>query len=295
MSEALIDRHDAKLMGLPRLVVFLALTFTMTWLAFLPMILGVAERESPLGTLLLLLGIGAPSITAFVLSAVVDGREGIRRLWRGGRRWRVGFAWYAAVLLIPGLANGAAWTVAAALGLQTPFNPWLSALISGLLAGLLEEYGWSGFAFPILHTRYGLVRAGAAMGVIVAVWHLPFFLLSGTTQSASSFPLFLLTLIAARIIFGWVYNGSGGSILLTVLLHASGNAWSETLGRGPATIDAPGLTEALVYSTVAATVLVTNRRRARAKPGPATSPTEPAPAIHRQTPPLVESTREENK
>jgi len=270
MNEVVIDRHDAKLAGLPRLAVFLAATFTTTWLAFLPMILGVTERESALGTLLLLLGIGAPSITAFVLSAAIDGREGIRRLWRGGTRWRVGGAWYAVVLLLPGLANGAAWTVAAALGVQPPFNPWLPALISGMLAGLLEEYGWSGFAFPILQARYGLLCAGAAMGVIVAVWHLPFFFLSGTTQSVSSFPLFLLTLMAARIIFGWVYNGSGGSILLTVLLHASGNGWSETLSRGPATIDAPGLTETLVYSTAAATVLLTNRRRGRTKPDSAT-------------------------
>jgi membrane protease YdiL (CAAX protease family) len=295
MNEALIDRHDAKLVGMPRLAVFLIATFTTTWLAFLPMILGGADRESALGNLLLLLGIGAPSITAFLVSAVIDGREGIRRMWRGGRRWRVGGAWYAAVLLVPGLANGAAWTVAAALGLQTPFNPWLPALISGLLAGILEEYGWSGFAFPILQARYGLLRAGAAMGVIVAVWHLPFFLLPGTTQSVSSFPLFLLTLMAARIIFGWVYNGSGGSILLTVLLHASGNAWSETLGRGPATVDAPGLTETLVYSAAAAAVLLTTRRRARAKPDPATPPAEPAPMIHRSTEPLLDTTREENK
>jgi hypothetical protein len=69
MNEVLFDRHDAKLVGLPRLVVFLIATFTVTWLAFLPMILGGAGRGSVLGNLLLLLGIGAPSIT----DAVVGG------------------------------------------------------------------------------------------------------------------------------------------------------------------------------------------------------------------------------
>jgi membrane protease YdiL (CAAX protease family) len=113
-------------------------------------------------------------------------------------------------------------------------------VISGLLAGLLEEFGWSGFAFPALQSRYGFLRAGVAMGGVVALWHLPFFLTAGTTQSRSSFLLFLLTLIAARTVFGWVYNGAGGTILLTVLFHASGNAWSEVLGQGPSRFDGPG-------------------------------------------------------
>jgi membrane protease YdiL (CAAX protease family) len=141
----------------------------------------------------------------------------------------------------------------------TSRHPLLPALISGLLAGMLEEFGWSGFAFPTLQARYGFLRAGVAVGCIVAVWHLPFFFTPGTTQSRSSFLVFLLTLIPARIIFGWIYNGSGGSILLTVLLHASGNAWSEVLGQGPAVADAAGLTVMLVFWAVAVGVLLKNR------------------------------------
>ena len=51
-----------------RLAVFLVATLTTTWLAFLPMIIGLVDRTSSAGFCLLLLGIGAPSITAFVLS-----------------------------------------------------------------------------------------------------------------------------------------------------------------------------------------------------------------------------------
>jgi membrane protease YdiL (CAAX protease family) len=256
------DRPDTDVATPTRLVVFLAITFGLTWLAFLPMILGHVDPASTGGFFLLLLGIGAPSFTAISLTAVRDGRGGLRRLWRGGTRWRVGGAWYAAVIGIPAVASGAAWVVAAGQGAETPFNPWIPALISGLLAGLLEEFGWSGYAYPALRARYGSVRAGAVVGVIVATWHLPFFLSQGTTQSVSSFPLFLLTLVAARIVFGWVYDGSGGSILLAVLLHAAGNTWSESLGRGPLTADAPGLTETLVLCVAAlAAVLVSRRRR----------------------------------
>jgi membrane protease YdiL (CAAX protease family) len=264
MNDSMMDWRGARVMKAPLLVVvFLAVTFALTWLAFLPLILRRTHMESTTGILLLVLGGGAPSITAFVLVALTAGREGVRGLWRGGTRWRVGVRWYAAVLIIPGLASGAAWAAAATWGAEPPaFNPLLPALVSGLLAGLLEEFGWSGLAFPTLQARYGFLRVGVAMGGIVAVWHLPFFFTPGTTQSRSSFLVFLLTLVPARIVFGWIYNGSGGSILLTVLLHVSGNAWSEVLGLGPAVADAAGLTVILVWWVVAVGVLLKHRTAA---------------------------------
>jgi uncharacterized protein len=181
----------------------------------------------------------------------------VRRLGRAGTRWRVNPGWYLAILVIPGLASGGSWAVGVATGVSTAFNPLIPALVSGLLAGLLEEFGWSGFAFPALEARFGVVRAGVGVGVIMAGWHLPFFMLPGTTQHAASFVMFLVTLIAARVVYGWVYSGSGGSILLVILSHASGNTWAEVLSQGPAatTASAAGWTETAVF-TVAALVAV---------------------------------------
>ena len=95
MNDSMTDRLSARLKKSPLVVVvvvvvFLAVTFALTWLAFLPLILRRTHAESTTGTLLLVLGIGAPSITAFVLAALSAGREGVRGLWRGGTRWRVG-------------------------------------------------------------------------------------------------------------------------------------------------------------------------------------------------------------
>jgi uncharacterized protein len=249
---------------LGRLAVFLVATFTTTWLAFLPMITGLVERTSAAGWSLLLLGAGAPSITAFVLSAVSDGRAGVRRLGRAGTRWRVNPCWYLAILVIPGLASGGSWAVGVATGVSTVFNPLIPALLSGLLAGLLEEFGWSGIAFPALQARFGFVRAGVGVGAIMAVWHLPFFLLPGTTQHAASFVMFLVTLVAARVVYGWVYSGSGGSILLVILLHASGNTWAEVLSQGPAatTASAAGRTETAVFIVAALVAVWITRQRA---------------------------------
>ena len=250
--------------NLSRLAVFLVATLTLTWLAFLPIITGFVERTSVAGWSLLVLGAGAPSLTAFILSAAYDGWAGLRRLGRAGTRWRVNIGWYLTILTIPGLAYGGSWAVGVATGTSTAFNPLVPALISGLLAGLLEEFGWTGFAFPALQARFGFLRAGAAVGVIIAIWHLPFFLLPGTTQNASSFVMFLVTLIAARIVYGWVYNGSGGSVLLAILLHASGNTWSEVLSQGPSatTASAAGWTETGVFAIAALGAVWITRRRA---------------------------------
>lgn len=235
-------------------VVFLVATFTLTWLMFLPVILGLADPESPAGLIYLpLIGIGAPTIMAFVLSGLSQGRKGVGELWRGGRRWRVGIPWYAIVVLLPCLASAVAWVADA--GLTVPaLGPWAPALVSGLLAGILEEFGWSGFAFPRLQKIYGFVPAGLAMGFIVAFWHLPLFFTPGQPQYEFAFMPFLLTLIAVRFLFGWVYNGSGGSVLLLILFHASGNFWSEILPLGPPAVDAAWVGEILVFGVAAAIV-----------------------------------------
>ena len=240
-------------------VVFLVATFALTWLMFLPVIVGSVDPGSPAGLIFLpLIGIGAPSIMAFVLTALSQGRRGVGELWRGGTRWRVGIFWYAIVVSLPCLAYAVSWV--ADSGLTTPsYGPWVPALISGLLAGILEEFGWSGFAFPRLQRIYGFVPAGLAMGFIVAFWHLPLFFTPGQPQEEFEFVPFLLTLIAVRFLFGWVYNGSGGSILLLILFHASGNFWSEILPLGPPSVDAAWVGEIMVFGVAAVMVFLRYR------------------------------------
>src|SRR5688572_14821261 len=102
MHDRVTDRQGAWVARPRRLAVFLVATFAVTWLAFLPLILRRIDPESTAGWFLLVLGVGAPSLTAVAYSVLGDGRAGIRRLWRGGTRWRVRAGWYAAVVVVPG-------------------------------------------------------------------------------------------------------------------------------------------------------------------------------------------------
>src|SRR5262249_30397570 len=153
--------------------------------------------------------------------------------------WRVGVQWYlvavigVAVLMflsfvvVPGaLANFVApdWSL-------VPL--WLSSFFVVLFlppAGpLLEEGGWRGFALPRLQRLYGPVVGTFILGVLWGLWHLQLFLgpLAMTSPDATfvsvviSFVLFTIGVTAVSVVMTWIFNNSGGSVLLAVLAHAA--------------------------------------------------------------------------
>ena len=53
---------------------------------------------------------------------------------------------------------------------------------------------------------------------------MPDFFYLQAVQSGISFPLFLAGTISTSILFAWVFNGTGGSVLMVSILHSSFNA-----------------------------------------------------------------------
>ena len=99
------------------------------------------------------------------------------------------------VWLAPALLLGAAPAVAAAL-LTGSFDLTATgqrvADVGGALAvvGLVlfagplsEEFGWRGYAQPRLRLLLSPGKTSLVLGVAWGVWHLPLFLLTGTSQS----------------------------------------------------------------------------------------------------------------
>jgi hypothetical protein len=86
---------------------------------------------------------------------------------------------------------------------------------------------------PIWHfggamSRVALV-ASLALGVIWAAWHLPLFFVPGS-QRDLGFPGFLLATVALRVVLTWVFNNTGGSVLLVSLMHQATNVWTDLAG-----------------------------------------------------------------
>jgi membrane protease YdiL (CAAX protease family) len=171
-----------------------------------------------------------PSVAGLGLTALCGGRRGMRDVWARQRRWRFG-RWWAAPLITPALilALGmlSVWLPDLTPGLLTaPQKGGLVALalVVGLLAGFLEDLGWTGFALPRLQERWGWVRAGLVLGLVWGLWHL----LADYWGNADAWgPLYLARYLlwcgaaftAYRMLIAWAYRQTG-SLLLAQLMHA---------------------------------------------------------------------------
>jgi uncharacterized protein len=180
-----------------------------------------------------------PSVAGILLTALLDGRAGLREFGSRLLKWRVGARWYAVALLTTPLSITA---VLLALSLLSPeFLPrifttddkaalLLMGIAVGLGAGIFEELGWTGFAIPRLRLRYGVLTTGLIVGVLWGAWHfLVNFWASGVTSGAISLAIFLPAwlfgvlvgqLTAYRVLVVWVYDRTG-SLLVAILMHVS--------------------------------------------------------------------------
>jgi len=207
--------------------------------------LGLVSFSSPL-PLIVTGSLGSftgPALGAFVMTGVTEGREGIGRLLRKMVLWRVGLGWYLfAFLGLPAILALGTIVVPGNLASFKPMDP-LSLLIAyvpffvypALILGgpLGEEPGWRGFALPRLQRLYGPLVGSLILAPLWAFWHLaPVWLASW--YAAGMFNIFnlllyLLFITAWTIVFTWVYNNTRGSVLMAILVHASGDAFPNAL------------------------------------------------------------------
>jgi membrane protease YdiL (CAAX protease family) len=225
------------------LLTYVALTFAISWGGILSVVArgGFAvngEQSERLFILMYMAMLAGPSIAGIVLTSVVYGRAGLRDLASRLLRWRMDARWYAAALLIAPLA------ITVVLLTLTRISPdFLPRLFTsddkgfllqfgftaGLMVGIFEELGWTGFAVhTMLKRRWNILSTGLIVGLLFGVWHLPVvFLMSGTPSGAGglSLAIFLpVTLLpwlpTYRVLMVWFYDQTG-NLLLAMLMYAS--------------------------------------------------------------------------
>jgi membrane protease YdiL (CAAX protease family) len=251
------------------LAAYFVLAYALSWLILVPAGLGMLP-DSSAGVLVWLPPFG-PAVAAFVVTARIGGRPAVGQLLRRLVQWKVGIRWYLLVLLgIPLLELMGAFAVLGAVPLDDLARNWpvifttypIYVLYIAIFTGMGEEPGWRGFALPRLQDRHGPLLATAVLAVVWASWHLPNVLFGGWT--GLSFSLWLVQTLASAFIYTWVYNRTGGSILLAALLHGAINGSSGLVtGLLPGFNDALNVplygADALAF-TIAAVVLVVATR-----------------------------------
>jgi len=232
---------------------FYLMAYAFTWLVLLPYVL--SQKGRPLapfhltiiaGLLFVLSPFVGPTLSAFIMTGVTEGKAGIGRLWRRYVLWRVGFQWYLFVLIgVPALVllSFLAWPgIIPAIRTPSPsfVLTYLMIFVVGLFLGgpLGEEPGWRGFALPRWQQRCGPLVGTLFSGILWGFWHFPLFLVPGYDGAGTGFvgisiPLiaFVVFSTALAVIITWVFNNTRGSLLLTMLLHSSINAASNAFPR----------------------------------------------------------------
>jgi len=200
--------------------VFFPLAFLLSWYPWLLSLIGVkAKGINPLGVLL-----------AALIVAAASGRwKGLKALLLRIVRVRVGWRWYAVAVLLPALFVLLALALNLALGATPPraqdWAKWpevVDRFVFGFLfVGLGEEPGWRGYALPEVMRRWSGLKAALILGAVWALWHLPLF---GTEFTWDLLPTFVVSVLAGSVVIAWLFNSSGQSVFLTMLMHAEVNA-----------------------------------------------------------------------
>ena len=180
---------------------------------------------------LAILGSFAPIIAAVTVLGVTEGKPGIKKLFSKFLIWKVGVRWYLAALSITILSATVSVSYLVYNNLPIPEVPILElllVLLFGLILGpLSEEGGWSGYALPKLQAKYTALTSSLILGGLWAVWHLPLWFLPGMPWSTMNFGLFFVALVAVRLVMGWAYNNTQGSLVIAVLFHLFFNFGNE--------------------------------------------------------------------
>jgi membrane protease YdiL (CAAX protease family) len=184
-----------------------------------------------------------PMTASIIVTAAIAGRTGLKELWGRITRWRVGWGWFLIALLSPAVLFAVGVAIALFLGEPAPdlallgqvnYMPPLGLLGAWvfwfLTYGMGEEIGWRGFALPRLQHGASAGRATLILGLIWALWHLPpfFYLDTYQTMGLWMYPFLAFTIVCGNVVYTWIYNSSGGSVLMAILFHASFNTFSAS-------------------------------------------------------------------
>lgn len=211
---------------------FFSLAYGLTWVLGAPAI--IFPDWPGLLTFLTVLG---PAVAAIIVAGLVEGKDGVRQLLSPLKKWRVGIQWYLLVLLGPSLmmvssvylyhlldkGSGISNSVRILPMIGSHFWPLLIIFIYQFIIIWGEEIGWRGYALPRLQTRYHPILASVILGILWGLWHLPWFWIEGSVHQRMSVPFFVLASVGYSVLYTWIYNGTGGSLLLICMLHAANN------------------------------------------------------------------------
>jgi membrane protease YdiL (CAAX protease family) len=205
------------------------------------------------------------SIAGIIMTAVEDGKAGLKlmlsrlMIWRAGiGYWLFAFLFLVPAILFGSLANPLFSGDPLSFSKMWPVIKILPMFISFfIVAGLGQELGWTGFLIPRLQARFSALTSCVIRAILGGLWHLPLLLYSRFQHPAlADFPysgwisqkgflvtivtLLLMFLLPWSIFYSWIFNNTKGSLLLVAVLHGSevwAAFWMLSAGINPSNLN----------------------------------------------------------
>ncbi len=200
------------------LITFFVLTYAISW-TFLPI---EAVRFLPSG----------PLFAALIVIPITQGWAGLKELGSRMIRWRVRWYWYVVAIGLPLAVVMLTAGLNVALGASAPSMVQFSSVSTILLVFAVrlvnpgdgpmgEEPGWRGFALPGLQSSLSPLVSTVLLAVLVTGWHVPILFLEEGGLQPSFFVGYLLGSVAVTFWYTWMFNHTGGSVLITIISHSA--------------------------------------------------------------------------
>lgn len=252
---------------------FYTTCFVATWIFWiLAAMISKSPNDNGTSALLMLLGLTAPAVIA-VITVLTSGNKALKADFKrkliGFYRIKplsiviavVGFMVIVALSILLSLLAGQSLDQFAFTEDFSFSVGGTSALLTILLAAVIEEVGWRGYGEDSVAFYFSWFTESVIFGFVWALWHLPLFWIEGTyhyglKELGILYMLnFLISVNPLGFLTTWVYVKNNRSMLACIIFHLFVNTMQEKIAMTPQT----KCVETIVLFIAAAIVVLTNK------------------------------------
>lgn len=256
-----------------RPVRFYATCFAVTWAFWISAaIISKSPNDNGISSLLMLLGLTSPAVIA-VITVLTSGSKALKA---DLKRKLIGFyrikplsilsavVVFMVIIVLSILLSLLAGQSLEQFAFTEDFSfsvGGTSALLTILLAAVIEEVGWRGYGEDAVASYFSWFTESVIFGSVWALWHLPLFWIEGTyhyglKEIGIGYVLnFLISVNPLGFLTTWVYVKNNRSMLACIIFHLFVNTMQEKIAMTPQT----KCVETIVVFIAAAIVVLTNK------------------------------------
>lgn len=256
-----------------RPVRFYAACYAVTWAFWISAaVISRSENDDGISATLMLLGLIAPAVTAVVTVFTSKSKAlkaDFKRKLAGFYRIRPLNILAAVFVFLAIVIGSILLSLLAGQSLdQFAFTEdfsfsvaGTSALLTILLAAVIEEVGWRGYGEDSVASYFSWFTESIIFGFVWAFWHLPLFWIEGTyhfglKELGIGYMLnFLISVVPLGFLTTWVYVKNNRSMLACIIFHLFVNTMQEKIAMTPQT----KCVETIVVFLAAILIVWTNR------------------------------------